>query len=89
MAKMTFEEFKSKKSVVLNKTLFTYCFYKVDKGFDLVTISKSFHTKVYYYKTHKMELIDIDELSFEEAYEKYCECMESWGFKKFGVIMED
>lgn len=86
---LDYEEFKGKKSIILNKTLFTYCFYRVDKGFDLVTISKSFNTKVHFYATKKYELVDIDELSFEEAYEKYCECMESYGFKQFGVITED
>ena len=74
---LTFEEFKDKNVIILNKAQYVYIMMLGLTTWTIISISKD-------------SLHDVSEeyLYDEEAYEFYKERMESYGFKSFPIIIE-
>lgn len=76
---MSFEEFRKKSHIIMDKPLFTHVFNKINDKWFIHSISRNHYN---YIGSEESFLSD------EEAYDYYVERMESFGFKRFEIISE-
>lgn len=76
---LTEVEFVGVKHIILDKPEYTYIMNRGPLGWDVHTIPKNWGC---------IDLTDHESMSEDDAYEFYRERMESFGFKRFQVIVE-
>lgn len=77
---LSFEEFKGKKRILMDKFNFTIIMSKTPDGnWDVISLPKN---------NYMLVNMSYEALVEEEAYEYYRERMESYGYRPFTIIVE-